>query len=554
MNTEKLSDAIGEIRDDLIQRADTEVAEVIEVAKITEITEITEVTEVAKITELTEIGEAPMRVERVRLRSLQFAGLAAAMLFVAIGAVVMLHVFAPVDTEEPTPAASNASDSTTFAAYYTTSFNEQTTAEPPYDGPFMPFMSEGLIQFVEYLRQVGSGREVDDFYPQPQNSHIAPHETVGQTLYLHIFDTWVNIFDFYSEELAEIEHQHFLTWDIGETFNIFKSGTVVITFRGRNAPKLTAFLEQHYGSPTVLPCRCSFCAPPTPPTDDKAILEALVQRSLTGFLSLFFFDDINDVRLGSIMTLYIDYHSGCWERTDEFSAMQGHHYYTWEEMDGLDWGSCTAIGVTPALLEAFIREHYNPNFRIESYGYRNREIAYEEQGEVIWDAERGMLVRLTSASCAGFNGGWLETAEILEVGDEIHVYSFFVSTWSGWFVPEMSYIRTVFTRNPSGGFYIMSSQEVSNSREIPDWAEEFLAFYARLYAMQEWDSDGYHRDIDGFRAEFVRFGVTPDMINDSGESWCSHCPESEWGICDDCMAVRGGDVLLSAALPIFRGG
>jgi hypothetical protein len=263
---------------------------------------------------------------------------------------------------------------------------------------------------------------------------------------------------------------------------------------------------------------------PVPPLTDEeiSILKDFVQRVCRVRGMLPYFDDIKDVELRIILQQYFNAYGWDWSDTDVFSDGENQHHYSDEETNNY-FGS--VLGVSPARLDEYMKEYYNPDFSIENYDYKT----------MSWDDERELIV---GSIYGGSPHWWVDTRtiEIREENGEYHVYALKISWSDGWF-QYMEYIHCTFTKNTNGNFNIMSKQLVPEG-EYPEQVAEFFEFMDKVSS----DAD--------FAYEYaVEFDVF-DEINEM--SWCLNCRESHRNLCDYCINSMAIWIIFREAFEIFK--
>jgi hypothetical protein len=270
-------------------------------------------------------------------------------------------------------------------------------------------------------------------------------------------------------------------------------------------------------NPNDPPCNCHVCDPHFVPTTQQEMYEHFINSMISVGWRFPEFDDINTVGLWHLLYSYRRAHC-------HYSF---HNYYGEEllrlagdrEVNWAEYGF--GIGVSPERLNEFYREHYNPNFSIESYNYRA--FNADEYSGVVWDAERGLLVQVH-----GFIGGYhagrsAHVVDVREVGDTYHVYAAVV-LWNEPSFNEVELVRCVFVRNASGRLNVMSLHNV-NVEDVtaPDWVIELVTLQNRAKA-----------DLD---LAYSLIRESPVHRN-TPEEW-QRCPEwcetTTRTICDHCI-------------------
>jgi len=274
---------------------------------------------------------------------------------------------------------------------------------------------------------------------------------------------------------------------------------------------------------------------PSQPQTDEEILTNFVQRICDVRGVMPYFDDINDVELRVILQQYFNAYGWDWENTDVFSDGAEQHHYSYEETEQLInrayFGA--VLGVSPARLEAFMQEYFNPTFSIESYDYK---ASLTETPITMWDSERELIVGFV------FGGGLHmgRTAHITEIYEENGIYNVYAlkTEWSeGIFFIDMEYIRCTFTRNANGNFNIISKQLVPEN-EYPEWVSEFCGFINKI-----------SNDVDAAYECIVEFNLFDEM-NKMRE--CSDCLDSPRNVCDGCIANTATWVIFHEAFQMFK--
>jgi hypothetical protein len=264
---------------------------------------------------------------------------------------------------------------------------------------------------------------------------------------------------------------------------------------------------------------------PVPPLTDEEILilKDFVQRVCFVLGMMPYFDDINDVGLSIILQQYFEAYGWDFSDTDVFSDGENQHHYSAEETENY-FGS--VLGVSPARLDEFMKEYFNPHFSIENYDYK----------AMSWDDERELIVSWI------YGGGihwWVSThiTEIVEEDGTYHVYALKTGWGDGMYIQDIKFIRCTFTRNANGNFNIMSKQLVPES-EYPEQVSEFIAFIDRIT-----------NDVDVAYEYAVEFDVFDEINEMRG---CLSCHESPRNLCDYCinnMAIR---IIFREAVQVFN--
>jgi hypothetical protein len=447
INIEILGDAIGDIRNDLIARADR-----------------------------ARNGGEIMSVRKHKFWSLQYAGLAAATLVLVLGTVLMLHFLAPAPVEGGNVAATG-DDVTTPAAPTTDTPTDNST---PVHVPVDPTANENINLFLERLEQSGLALQYPVIFQGPMFDFREPwNDIIGYRLDVEINNNeHLAVTDFLTEQLATDFIETGLN---GET--VFRSGTLVITTARRN-PQIIDFLSRYYGEPTVLPCDCDACNPPVQPTGFDERLSSFV-RTAAAFEHFTDINNTTDIYL--LLALYLNHHENmtCWRLDISGSTNERYHNYGCccagtDEMRKISPNGGGGRGVSPANLQAFMRENFNPNFRIDSFDFRSKTQA-EWKFDWAYDPNRDLLVLVSAAMCGGpqwYRIDENDNLEIREIDGQYHVYAQRIDGWYG----TLGYIDVthfVVEANARGGFRLLSMQPADDSH-TPDWIIAFRNLRARF--------------------------------------------------------------------------
>jgi hypothetical protein len=533
LSKENLSDAVGEIREEIIARADEpdEAGEQIVVFSSPDAADTPESPDTAENSE----------IRRVRV-PWKWVSAAAAALVLAVGTAVMLRAFAPA----PEPAAPRDSGEDTSATLAATTeppprvrpapTEPMTWDEPQYSGELSEELAFRIrtdwYNLHDHVQSV-DGVRIDHYF-----GTYGHDNWYGIRVALMISDDWTGFDDagrdvivHWRDDLYYRFHdgQEILIWHDGRFGTIEQAVVNMLNYSDKRAimARHREAFPANYATP--LPER-----PITRPPDleDLEILADFVQRVSSGFGAFPFFSDINEVSLCVLHSRYLALNGGYdWCRIDEFNAVDGQHRYG-EEMSELTDNPLDGAGISPARLQAFMREYFNPNFDIESYDYRNA--SDFGHGGIAWDSGRGLIIQLMGGTCAGSAGSWTQISEIHNVGDEYHVDVFRILTYMGWIDETISYDRFVFTRNANGNFNIMSIQPVT---VLPQRARNFVAFAERMMNDPE-AAVTAARDYGAVRA--CPWGM----------GGCSTCRETRGDVCTECVTEYYFQIL-EAALPSF---
>ncbi|MCL2633250.1 MAG: hypothetical protein FWD34_01915 [Oscillospiraceae bacterium] len=262
---------------------------------------------------------------------------------------------------------------------------------------------------------------------------------------------------------------------------------------------------------------------PIQPFTDEVILSEFVQRICDARAMMPYFNDINDVQLITILHQYFNAYGWDWNDTSVFSDGEDQHHYIDDDYFGVK------LGVSPARLNSFMQEYYNPDFSIESYDYK---------AITMWDSERGLIV-------GSIYGGGLHmwrSSHITEIREENGIYSVYalkVEWGDGYYITDMEYILCTFTRNDNGNFNIMSKQLVPES-EYPERLSEFIGFMNAVL-----------NDIEiAYECAF-----TFDIFDELDEiRQCFYCDESPRRICDGCIVNGATGIIFYKALEMYMSG
>jgi len=277
--------------------------------------------------------------------------------------------------------------------------------------------------------------------------------------------------------------------------------------------------------------------PPKPPTEEEILAEYVQDICHLG-VQFPFFTDINKVDIYTLIRRYMrendDYSYG---EEDRFANHKDHHRYSQDELEQLlgheTWDD--GRGVTPARLESWVRERFNPNFRIDSYDYKNTN-AVDSQvmwNRVSWDGERGKLVLITRA--IGLHAwNWVEITDIQKVGDIYNVFAFLQLLLEDGERPKPpEYIHITLTKKADGNFNIISKQLAGSQ---PQWVKDFIKFMDKLESS----------DIDTIYKAFHEYEVEK-------LEWCSGCIESDRTICNKQILIHAY-LVYEKALKVFKQG
>jgi hypothetical protein len=262
--------------------------------------------------------------------------------------------------------------------------------------------------------------------------------------------------------------------------------------------------------------------PPRPPTFEEELAEfvQLVSGPMI-LMQLPFFTDINNMGDESLIAIMWHYlrENYDWDNIAGFSAVEGQHDYTFEEAEALlgseRWGGRTH-GVSPALLNAFVRERFNPNFSIENYNYKNLPNSDGWEPFLVWDAARKLIVFSVSVGC-GWSGGVTNVADISEVDGTYIVYATRVFAWGWDEIHNVEFVRYTVAHNADGQFNIISKQLADDS-VTPAWILEFRDYREKL-----------RNDCD---YAYSRIMEVLDFTPNYGE-WCEECRNASRTLCDD---------------------
>jgi hypothetical protein len=377
----------------------------------------------------------------------------------------------------------------------------------PVTPPGYPEMTANLALFLERLEESGLVFS-RDYRHYDVYCHVA-HTVVGHYLTVYIGDERVTVFDYFTEEYSEQRFSLMQEHPNGDT--VFISGTVLVIWEGRAMPDaIMDFLTLHYGTPTVLPCDCHICE--APPRGEESV-EDYVKR----VAGLDHFTNVNTLDVRSLIGHYIDAYKVCWRFA---GTPENERYVTIEfgyESELSPQGG-TGQGVTPVQLEAFVREYINPNFRIESTGFRDKTQA-EHDFDWVYDAERDLIFHLSVAMCgAMFPYQVHEIMDVTRVGGQYHVTAMRVLQGDR-FLLDVDVTRFVVSRNARGNFNIMSMQ-IADDVDTPDWVSEYFAYREKL-----------ENDL-ALLYEYINNLVDPDSISVCDPEWCDLTIRSR---CDGCM-------------------
>jgi len=273
-------------------------------------------------------------------------------------------------------------------------------------------------------------------------------------------------------------------------------------------------------------------------TEEEILLTEFVGRVCAVRGMMPYFNDIKDVELRTFLQQYFNVYGWDWSDTDVFSDGAEQHHYNNDEVEQLRGSAYfgAVLGVSPARLDNYMQEYFNPDFSIESYDYKNM----PSESGIIWDSERELIV---SFIYGGSPHMW-RSSHIIEISEpETGIYSVYalkVEWGEGYYITNMEYIRCVFTRNVNGNFNIMYKRLVPQN-EYPEWLSAFLAFM-----------DIICNDVDVAYEYAVVFDVFAEM-NEMRSCW--DCNESPRNLCDGCI-VSGGVtwIIFREAFEKFRDG
>jgi len=213
----------------------------------------------------------------------------------------------------------------------------------------------------------------------------------------------------------------------------------------------------------------------TLPVDE--ITEALlfVERfnSMNLFDAMPAFDHINEIPLSHILKMYEkSFGSSYYWIIDEIIPPLADFQYTEEEVEKFENHIPIAYGIYPGSVEKFIREKYNPDFRIGHYDFSViKDLCLSYNYKAVWDAEKDAVAFVYVGSAGGGFGSFSTVLKIEQEGDTFYTVTAEDNSCHCCSTEIYGYSLQTVQKNETGGFIMLSKQAI-NITEVSFTEEE----------------------------------------------------------------------------------